>query len=53
MMAAESGVAVASSLTGAVPVKNVEPSGLSSDEAKVRLEKDGPNAMPDTPSSTP
>ena len=47
-MAEESGVVLASSLTGAVPVKNVEPNGLTSDEAKIRLEKDGPNAMPDT-----
>ena len=33
---------------GSLSVKNVEPSGLTSDEAKVRLDKDGPNAMPDT-----
>ena len=47
-MAAESDGGVASPLSGAVPVKNAEPSGLTSDEAKVRLEKDGPNTMPDT-----
>ena len=47
-MAADNGVTVAATVTGAVPAKNVEPSGLTSDEAKVRLEKDGPNAMPDT-----
>src|SRR5579863_5860359 len=47
MMAAESGGAVSSPLKGVVPANSVEPSGLTSDEAKVRLEKDGPNAMPD------
>ena len=46
-MAAESGGAVSSPLKGVVPANSVEPSGLTSDEAKVRLEKDGPNAMPD------
>jgi len=30
------------------PVMRVEPKGLTSDEASARLEKDGPNAMPDT-----
>jgi len=29
-------------------VRQVAPKGLTSDEARVRLEKDGPNAMPDT-----
>ncbi|MGB0065962.1 MAG: cation-transporting P-type ATPase [Terracidiphilus sp.] len=29
-------------------VQQVAPKGLTSDEACVRLEKDGPNAMPDT-----
>jgi H+-transporting ATPase len=48
MMAEESGVVLASSLTGAVPVKNVQPNELTGDEARIRLEKDGPNAMPDT-----
>jgi len=47
-MAGENGVAHAPSLTGPAPIKNVEPNGLTSDEAKIRLEKDGPNAMPDT-----
>ena len=46
-MAAKSGGAVSSPLKGVVPANSVEPSGLTSDEAKVRLEKDGPNAMPD------
>jgi H+-transporting ATPase len=48
MMAAENGVAVASHPAGAVPVKNVEPNGLTGDEVQIRLEKDGRNAMPDT-----
>ena len=30
------------------PVQQIAPQGLTSDEAEVRLEKDGPNAMPDT-----
>jgi len=30
-----------------VPETNVELNGLTGDEAKIRLEKDGPNAMPD------
>ena len=47
-MAGANGVAAASSLTGPVPVEDVDPSGLTSDEAKIRLEEDGPNAMPDT-----
>jgi H+-transporting ATPase len=29
-------------------VQQIAPSGLTSNEARVRLEKDGPNAMPDT-----
>ena len=30
------------------PALNIAPKGLTSDEARFRLEKDGPNAMPDT-----
>lgn len=30
------------------PSHDIAPKGLSSDEARARLEKDGPNAMPDT-----
>jgi H+-transporting ATPase len=30
------------------PAQNIASKGLTSDEARVRLEKDGPNAMPDT-----
>ena len=32
----------------AKPGPNIPPKGLTSDEAKSRLQKDGPNAMPDT-----
>jgi H+-transporting ATPase len=32
----------------ATPVRNTAPSGLTSDVASSRLQKDGPNAMPDT-----
>jgi H+-transporting ATPase len=48
MMDAESAVVLASPPAGPVPTKSAEKNGLSSDEAKARLEKDGPNAMPDT-----
>ena len=47
-MASKKGVELASHPTGHESVKNLEPNGLTSDEAKIRLEKDGPNAMPDT-----
>ena len=47
-MAADSAVASASPVTGSTKAQNVAPMGLTSDEAKIRLEKDGPNAMPDT-----
>ncbi len=47
-MIASAGVVLASLPTGPAPPNNFEPSGLTSDEAKIRLEKDGPNAMPDT-----
>jgi H+-transporting ATPase len=33
---------------GVKPAKAIAPTGLTSDEARARLEKDGPNAMPDT-----
>ena len=32
----------------AKPVQDIASTGLTSDEAHTRLEKDGPNAMPDT-----
>ncbi len=32
----------------AKPDQSTQPKGLTTDEARVRLEKDGPNAMPDT-----
>jgi H+-transporting ATPase len=38
----------ASSSQAAKPAQGVAPKGLTSDEARTRLEKDGPNAMPDT-----
>jgi H+-transporting ATPase len=47
-MAVESAVALAPPVTAAAPLKTAEPNGLTSGEAKIRLEKDGPNAMPDT-----
>jgi len=47
-MASANGAGSAFSTMGAVPVKSVEPNGLTSDAAKIRLDKDGPNAMPDT-----
>jgi H+-transporting ATPase len=48
MMAAESAVELKSPMTGHVPDMNAEPIGLTSDVAKTRLAKDGPNATPDT-----
>src|ERR1035437_2465743 len=48
MMSAHSVVAPASPSPAAKPVRTVASTGLSSDEARARLEKDGPNAMPDT-----
>ena len=47
-MAADSVVALASPGTPTSPLQNAAPIGLTSGEAKSRLEKDGPNAMPDT-----
>jgi H+-transporting ATPase len=41
-------VAPASPSQAAKLVEDLTPKGLTSDEAGVRLEKDGPNAMPDT-----
>jgi H+-transporting ATPase len=38
----------ASSSQATKPSPGVAPKGLTSDEARARLEKDGPNAMPDT-----
>jgi H+-transporting ATPase len=48
MMTSDSAVTLASPVTAPTPLKIIEPNGLTSDEAKIRLEKDGPNAMPDT-----
>jgi H+-transporting ATPase len=41
-------VVPASSSQASKPVQNIESKCLTSDEARARLEKDGPNAMPDT-----
>ena len=47
-MSSSSVVASASDAQAEQPAHDVAPEGLSSDEAHARLEKDGPNAMPDT-----
>jgi H+-transporting ATPase len=41
-------VARASDTKGVQSAHDIAPQGLSSDEARTQLEKDGPNAMPDT-----
>jgi H+-transporting ATPase len=45
-----SGVIAPASAAGPVakPAQEIAPTGLTSEEARTRLEKDGPNAMPDT-----
>src|ERR1035438_10616019 len=48
MMTSDSAVTLAPPVTAPTPLKIIEPNGLTSDEAKIRLEKDGPNAMPYT-----
>ena len=47
-MASANGVELGSHPPGPVSVENFEPNGLTSDAAKIRLDKDGPNAIPDT-----
>ena len=47
-MSAKNVVAPASPSQPAKPVQDAASKGLTSDEARARLEKDGPNAMPDT-----
>ena len=47
-MSANSVVIPASTSQPAKPGQNIALTGLTSDEAHTRLEKDGPNAMPDT-----
>jgi magnesium-transporting ATPase (P-type) len=47
-MASAKGVEVASHPIVPVSLENFEPNGLTSDEARIRVEKDGPNATPDT-----
>jgi H+-transporting ATPase len=45
---ASSVVASAPETQAVEPVHDIASKGLTSDEARIRLEKDGPNAMPDT-----
>ena len=47
-MSATTVVAPASSSQPAKPVQDIPSKGLTSNEARARFEKDGPNAMPDT-----
>jgi H+-transporting ATPase len=47
-MPADKNAVPGSTSSHATAVQNTGPNGLTSDEAKSRLEKDGPNAMPDT-----
>ena len=47
-MSANSVVIPASTSQPAKPGQDIPPKGLTSDEARARLQKDGPNAMPDT-----
>ena len=47
-MTASTATAFAAPSSPAKPVQNAAPNGLTTAEAKSRLEKDGPNAMPDT-----
>src|ERR1035441_129551 len=47
-MSANGVVIPASTSQPAKPGQNIALTGLTSDEAHTRLEKDGPNAMPDT-----
>src|ERR1035438_9518434 len=48
IVTASSVLSPAWSSQAAKPAQGVAPKGLTSDEARTRLEKDGPNAMPDT-----
>ncbi|MGA8042225.1 MAG: HAD-IC family P-type ATPase [Terracidiphilus sp.] len=47
-MSTRSPVSPASSSPASTPAQDIVSNGLTSDEALARLEKDGPNAMPDT-----
>lgn len=47
-MSVSSVLSPASSSQAEKPAQGAAPKGLTSDEARARLEKDGPNAMPDT-----
>jgi H+-transporting ATPase len=48
MMTAHSVVALKSPSRAAKPSEGISSTGLTSDEARIRLERDGPNAMPDS-----
>ena len=48
MISAHSAAVPASPSQAVKPVHQIASTGLTSDEARIRLEKDGPNAMPDT-----
>jgi len=48
MMSAHNVVGPASPNQAAKPVQEIVSAGLTIDEARIRLQKDGPNAMPDT-----
>src|ERR1035437_4405546 len=48
MMSAHRATASASPNQAAKQAQEIASTGLTSDEARIRLEKDGPNAMPDT-----
>ena len=47
-MSASSVIPAPSSKQAVKPAEDIASKGLTSDEARIRLEKDGPNAMPDT-----
>ena len=47
-MSSSSLIATAPGAQAVQPAHDIAPQGLSNDEARTRLEKDGPNAMPDT-----
>jgi len=47
-MSSSSVVATTSRAQLVQPAQGIAPQGLSSEEARIRLQKDGPNAMPDT-----
>jgi len=48
MMAAHSNTALALSSEASNPIQSIAESGLTGDQARSRLQKDGPNSMPDS-----